>query len=356
MKFQIGDILRVEDRMYLVLGRITYQNVNDHCDWDEYRLQCLDDKREAWLSVDFEYREYSISWVVHHPSVVGYHEVDRGIEVVSGTAGSVDVETGDRANFVEYEDQIEELIISQEIWDDGTEWSTGHYIDEDEFAFVRQDKAFVARKKAGAAALIAIFLLSVFIPVLSVLISSMHFTSTIQKYLDKSAKYSYVTSVTGNEKQKAKVYKAKDSATIDSVSKDIIDAIEGNTQYVQQDDSETEGAVAILTKKEYCIIYPALEQGGILIQVSNRKFAYTTDDDLYDGPQSARHYYRRFYHSTGYHSDANSFSRYSSPYSSYSDSDITYTGTDTYGNYSSSVRQSSIAARQSSGGGLSGGK
>lgn len=356
MKFQIGDIICVECEQYRVVGRITYQNVNDHCDWDEYRLEGMETGKVAWLSVDDEYKEYSISRVDYRPSLSAYHEVDRGVEVVKSHEGNVDVTTGDRANFVEYEDETEELIISEEVWDDEDEWSSGHYIDEDEFWLVRNDKSYVVKKKAPVYIGAVIFGLFCLLPMLGSLLNNIHFTSTIQKYLNKSTKYSYVTSVTGNEKQKARVYKAQDGATVDSVSKDIILAIEGNTQYVQQDDSETEGAVAILTKKEYCIVYPGLEQNGVLIQVSNRKYAYTTDDDLYDASRTARRYYRRFYHTTGYSHDSQTYSRYSSPYSSYSDGDISYTGSDTYGSYSNSVRQSSIAARQSSGGGLSGGK
>ena len=142
---------------------------------------------------------------------------------------------------------------------------------------------------------------------------------------------------------------------VETAAKDIIYAVEGETQYVQQDDSEENGAVAILTDKEYCIVYPA-EDEGVLVQVSDRKYAYTTDDDLYRGTRSARHYYRRFYHSTGYTSDSYTYRNTSSPYSSYSDGDISYSSDNSYSSYSDSVRQSSISARQSSGGGLSGGK
>lgn len=356
MKFSIGDIICAEGTQYRVIGRITYQNEVDRCNWDEYRLEEMESDKKAWLSVDDEYQEYSISRIDYRPSTIGYHEVDRGVEIVVSHEGDVDVSTGDRARFVEYEDETEELIISEEVWDDEDEWSSGHYLDEEEIWLVRNDKSYAIKKKAPAFVGIAILALSILFPMLGSLLNDIHITTTVQKYLDKSSKYTYVTSVTGNEKQKAKVYKAQTGSTVDSVSKDIILAIEGEAQYVQQDDTETDGAVAILTKKEYCIVYPAIEQGGVLVQVSNRKYAYTTDDDLYDGSQSARRYYRRFYHSTGYTSDSSTYSRYSSPYSSYSDGDISYTGTDTYGSYNSSVRQSSIAARQSSGGGLSGGK
>ena len=64
MTFDIGDIISVENRGYRVIGRITYINRNDQCKWDEYRLSDLETNREAWLSVDTVYQEYSISQVV----------------------------------------------------------------------------------------------------------------------------------------------------------------------------------------------------------------------------------------------------------------------------------------------------
>lgn len=354
MRFKLGDILCVDGEQYRVEGYIVYQNVSDRCNWEEYKLVGVENKTVRWLSIDDTYKEYSIWEVVYHtPDRSGYHESDRGVEVVSACGGSVDVSPGEQANFMEYEDETEELIISEELWSDEREHSTGYYLDEDEFWLVRSDPGYQTRKKLP----VILLVLGVFlIPMLSVIgdvVSNIHFTTNIQKYLDKSSSYTYVTSVTGNEKQKAKVYSSP--FTIDATAKDIIAAIEGDTEYVQQDDTETEGAVAILTEKEYCVIYTALE-GDVYVQISNRKYAYTTDDDLYDGSEEARRYYRRFYHSTGYFSDSERYSGYSSPYSSYDGEAFSYASGNTYDSYSSSIRQSSIASRQSSGGGLSGGK
>ena len=356
MKFQIGDVISVSETEYRVIGSIRYQNYNDRCEWDEYRLREMDSNETAWLSVDDTYNEYSISKVTIRPSTQGFHEVDRGTEYVIGCAGNVDVERGDKATFIEYEDASEEFIISEEIWDDEDEWSVGHYVEPEEIKLIRNDPNYRSEPNTSSA-LVIVFIAALFLlPTLCGMLESIHFTTTISKHLKKNTEdYSYVTSVTGNDKQKANVYQARRGMSIESVSKEIIRAIEGETEYVQQDSDEKEGAVAILTSKEYCIVYPS-EDSGVLVQVSNRKFAYTTDHDLYRGTRSATRYYRRFYHSTGYGKDSTTYKRYDSPYSSYSDSDISYSGADSYSTYSSSVRQSSISARQSSGGGLSGGK
>lgn len=363
MDFSVGDILSIDSEGYRVVGKIHYTDVYNKSVWDEYRVFKLDDNTEAWLSVDDTYREYSISRMVRHVNRSGYHEVDRGRQRVAYAYGAVDVESGDTASFAEYEDSTEEKIISEETWDDGTEYSEGYYLDEDEIAFIRHDDKYRAPSGSGGSeinkknALIAVVATIVFmvIPFLGGLLENIHFTSTIAKYLKKDPGYTYVTSITGNEKQKADVYKAASGSTIDSTSKDIIRAIEGETEYVQQDTEEDDGAVGILTKKEYCLIYTS-EEGDVLVQVSNRKYAYTSDNDLYRGNARSRRYYRRFYYSTGYSHDSSSYSGYSSPYSSYSDGSISYSGDNTYNSYSGSVRQESINARNSSGGGLSSGK
>lgn len=361
MKFQINDVLCVDGGMYRVAGRITYRNTADGCTWDEYRLFAETGGSEHWLSVDDTYKEYSIWQMARNPDRTGYHQVDQGTEVVIACAGSVDVESGDRAFFVEYEDETEEKIISDEIWDDGKETSVGYYLDENEFWLANSpgggSGARVVRAvspKKGTTLLSAVVVLIFLIPVLGSLLGNLHFTTTIAKYLDKSDRYTYVTSVTGNEKQNAKVYKA-DNMTIDAAAKDIILAIEGDTEYVRQDDAETEGTIAILTSKEYCLIYMSLEE-EVLIQISSRKYAYTTDDDPYHSTTRTRRYYRSFYYSSGYSSDSTSYSGYVSPYSSYDGDSVSFSGTDTYSSYSNSIRQSSIASRQSSSGGLSSGK
>ena len=203
---------------------------------------------------------------------------------------------------------------------------------------------------------LVIFGLVFAMPILTTILSSFHFTTTISKYLKKNSSYTYETSITGNEKQSADVYRAPAGYTIETTARDIINAIEGDTEYVQQDDAETEGALAILTDKEYCVIYMSLED-TVLVQVSDREYAYTTDDDLYHGTSHARRYYRGFYYSNGYYTDDMNYgSKYTSPYSSYDGDIIEYSSSNVYNSYSNSIRQSSIAARSSSGGGLSGGK
>ncbi len=370
MIFQLGDTICADGELYQVVGRITYKNVSDGCKWDEYRLIAEKDRSERWLSVDDVYKEYSIWEVCRKNDFTGYHWSDHGTEVVVFCDGDVDVERGDRAEFTEYEDDTEELIISTEIWSDGTEYSKGYYLDDFEFWHVRSNPTArfssvnsgysgngnYSTKKSNNLWVLIIPILFFALPLLSTLLECVDFTTTISKYLKKNDSYTYVTSITGNEKQKADVYEAPAGYSIGTTARDIIDAIEGDTQYVQQDDAETEGSIAILTDKEYCLIYNSVDE-KVLVHVSDREYAYTTDDDLYNGTSRSRSYYRGFYYSRGYYADTVDYGgKYSSPYSSYDGDTVEYSSNDTYNTYSNSVRQSSISSRSSSGGGLSGGK
>ena len=373
MRFSRGDILSIQSVGYVVVGGITYRNMADGNCWDEYRVRKLETSAEAWLSIDDVFREYSITLVTgsSRPSLSGYHIVDQGREVVVDTMGRVDVDRGDAAMFTEYEDVTEENIISEERWDDGAEYSRGHYIDWEEICYIRHDDsaADAAEKmdrkntRIVGAILVLVFMLPFLGSILGFLANNIHLSQSISHYLKKASKdtlvqYSYVTSITGETGQKADVYKAGAAYTIDFVAQDIITAIEGDTEYVQKDDEAgdgEEGSVAILTKKEYCLVYPS-EDNEVLIQVSNRKYAYTDDSYPYRSNRHSRRYYRRFYYSTGYSSDSSKYRKYSSSYSSFDDTSISYSNSNSLNTYSGTVRQDSINRRKSDGGGLSSGK
>ena len=294
----------------------------------------------------------------------------------------MDVEIGDTANFIEYEDVTEEKIISHEIWDDGFEVSTGYYLDEHEVVKMSggqgvsaggynsyqsnagyQSTGFASggtmSNNASSESIQKIVkLLVTLIPILVVFSAIKGAfggigTPSISKYLDKTATYIYQTSITGTEGEKADVYMTYHD--VDSASKDIIAAIDGKTEDVQQNTEDGDDSVAILTKKEYCLIYTS-EEGETLVQISTRKYAYYNDADPYHSRTGTRRYYRRYYYSRGYSSDYASWGSTNSPYDSYSGSTLNNNPYDAYSTYAGSVRQSSTTSRTSSGGGTSSGK
>lgn len=362
MDYFVGDVLWVDGDTYDIVGKIRYKNIADGETWTEYRLFSQTNRAEKWLSVDASYEEYSISWTGAQVDLNYFHEVDAGTEVVIGAWGDVDVEKGDRAKFIEYEDDTEEKIVSVEIWDDGKEISGGYYLDKDEYRLVSQVENRVdgpsTSGSSGSNATSTIFGIIIgFIVLCNVvpaLVASVAFNATpkISSYLQKNSGYTYVTSITGNDSDKADVYQS--SYDLDYTAKMIIQAIDGKTESVQQNTEDDDNSIAILTKKEYCLVYLS-EGGDTLVQVSNRKFVYTSDKEPYHSRAGTHRYYRRFYHSRGYTSDTSKYKKKASSYGDYSDSTLRSQG-DSYNTYSNTVRQESIAARKSSGGGTSSGK
>lgn len=371
MNFAVGDRLLVDGEVCDVIGSISYRNIYDNSMWMEYRLISQRTGREKWLSYDEEFKEYSVSETTGSASTADFHEVDRGREEVMGAWGDVDVEIGDAADFVEFEDVTEEKIISWETWDDGLEVSTGYYLDENEVEKIGQsddrygggnpyggNRSTGARKTVGQGKMIALILVIFFgMPFLSMLLSIISVQSqekaAISKYLKESPAYTYVTSITGSQNEKADVYQT--IGDIDWTAKDIIDTIDGNTVDVQQNTEDGDGAVAILTSTEYCLVYTS-EDGDTLVQISTRKYAYYNDDAPYRSDTRTRRYYSGFYYSRGYNSDASSYGTGSSPYDGYTGDAVGSSDFDTYNSYSNSVRQSSVDSRYSSGGGTSSGK
>lgn len=374
MEFSVGDMLQVDGDLYEIIGKIRYRKIEDNLYWTEYCMRQRPSGKERWLSIDVVNNEYSISQFARNPSMGGYHQVDSGTEEVVGVWGKVDVSIGDRATFYEYEDVTEEKIISQEVWDDEQEYCTGYYLDSDEivkcsntmgnnssmgysqntYSGGGRNYQSASNPKKGSALK---SMIAVLIPIIIVCGLMAVYTNkdknAIAKHLKSGTYYTYVTSITGNEEQKADVYKSL--LSLDGTARDIIDAINGKTESVQQNTEDGDDSIAILTKNEYCLIYTS-EDNEVLVQISSRKYAYVSDHRPYHCHHRTYRYYRRYYYSRGYTSDSGNYKKYRTSYSDYDDTTIDSNSSDTYSGYASSVRQSSTSTRTSSGGGLSSGK
>lgn len=364
MFYRVGTLLSINGINGKVIGYITYENPSDgNKTWTEYRLKTTGG--ECWLSCDDVYNEYSISWPAN--DVIGrigpeWHKVDEGTQVVQSAGGNVDVDPGERASFVEYEDAAEEHTLSVEIWSDGTEFSKGEYIEKSSII----EKGYEAPASPSRAknnvvkAICLIVLLNMFlcmIPSISTFFPAFGGGSRISKYLKNSSFYDYETTITGNEKQQATVYKYYTASSTDDVAKDIIQGIKGNTESVTQKDDMTDEEIGILTKKEYCLVYhPESEKDIVYVQISDRKYNYTSDNSPYRSSNATTLWYRSHYYSSGYSADASSYKNTPSAYSMYDGSIIHNIGNGYFDTYSSSIKQSSINSRSSSGGGLSSGK
>lgn len=362
--FKPRSILKIDGMECEVLGYIEYRDDKENFGyrWYDYRLKTP--KGEMWLSVDDTYEEYVLSWpITLKNGQVGpkWHKVDEGTQVVSSAVGDVDVDRGERADYAEFEDATEEYTLSLEMWSDGTEASQGEYYDENEIEFLGVKKMTTGEFLMKYSCLIA-FLAFFIIYGLTSVFQNWDLTHTkIKDYVSKNQYYVYETSITGSGKQKADVYLYLGTADEELIAKDIVNGIYGHTEAVSQ--NEGDGSVTILTSNEYCIIYVP-EEGDVTgdgypdayVQVSSRKYAYSSESSPYHSSGTTSSWYRTSYYSSGYSSDARRYTSTPSAYKSY-DGVVTHDlGNGYLDAYSSSVRQSSRAARSSDGGGLSGGK
>ena len=175
----------------------------------------------------------------------------------------------------------------------------------------------------------------------------------IRNYLEDSPFYSYETSITSdlNEEEKADVYST--SRSIEMAAKDIINAIDGETEDVQENTEDE--SVAILTEHEYCLVYES-EEGKTMVQASSRAYVYQSTNDPYHARATTSRHYRNFYYFRGFSRDASRYNNRASGYQNYDGTAPEYNYSDTYRTYSNTVRQGSAGTRTSSGGGIGFGK
>ncbi len=362
MFYRVGTLLNIKGRPGKVIGYIQYENPQDsNKAWTEYRIKTSDG--EAWLSCDEIYDEYSISWPANNVSGrIGpeWHKVDEGKQVVRRAEGDVDVDPGESAHFMEYEDVSEEHTLSVEVWEDGSEFSRGEYIEKSDIVETGYEKPSTEDGNSSiwsGLVMAGIFCIAFFVALTGNGGLSLGINKNISKYLEGSEKYVFETSLSGNENQKATVYAYHTLATTDDVAKDIIQGIAGYTESVTQKDDKNNQEIAILTKKEYCLVYhPENEEQKVYVQVSGRKYNYTSDNAPYRISDAGTLWYRNHYYSSGYPSDSSSYKGTPSAYSMYNGTTIHNIGNGYFDSYSSSIRQSSVNSRQSSNGGLSSGK
>lgn len=370
--FCINDEIKVENQFYIVKGCIQYENINDGYKWTEYQLLDRCSNQIRWLSIDSLYEEYSIytqeqsssAYDLEQIEKQGYRETDSGKQKVIGYQGNMDVDMGETAYFWEYEDSEGENIIAVEQWSDGKECSRGYYLDKSEIVLVSRGKNQNSNKSYGRKRtdnitlnrIIGIIAVLGGIGVVVFVIGCFFNNSNkIHNFLEESSYFDFKTAITSeyNTKEKASVYKT--TLILDEAVKKIIEGIEGDTEYVQQNTEDEDSSVAIITDKEYCLVYES-EEKEVLVQVSSRSYVYGSSNRIYHGRNSTYRYYRRYYYSTVYSFDRNRYKDKNDSYKGYHESKINSTTSDTYSSYASSVRQSSIASRKSSGGGTSFGK
>lgn len=341
-KWQIVYIERVK---YTVVNMIEYKE--DTWVWQEYEI-----KHEAgairWLCVEKDENnktEYSIydkyygdineNEISFSSQNTQYELYEKGTATVKDYFGNADVDVGERCEYIDYISEDKSKVLSIEKWEEEIEKSEGRYIDSSKVRITNEidtqkEKIEKINKKKGRIMswiIYGIIFLPLIISVFSSLTSGLFVNKSIQKYIDKQKKYTYVTSVTNNtNREKAKIYKSP-YGDIDTTVKDIISGVpEGITDTIDTDPNTEEDGIGLKTKNEFAYIY--LENGNVYVQVSNKNYANNNTGSTYHNR------YHTYYYAT-----------YNSNRSSY-----------TYSTYRNSARQQSVNARTSSGGGTSSGK
>lgn len=378
LKFRKGDRIKIEGELYQVLGGIELVNRSDGARWTEYYVQNLQNGKLRWLSVDEIYDEYAIytscdskGFSEEELDAQGWKNADSGVEEVLGWFGNVDAEQGEKASYTEYEDSTGEYLMSVEHWDGETEYAKGYYLDKDEIEIASdlqqvENRQFrvdynncqprhpqtMQKRKGRNNKIIALVVIAIMACGIWAMTKSAS-KKEIRNYLEDSSFYFYETSITSdlNEEEKADVYST--SRSIEMAAKDIINAIDGETEDVQENTEDK--SVAILTEHEYCLVYES-EEGKTMVQASSRAYAYQSTSNPYHATSTTARHYRSFYYFRGFSRDASRYDNRASGYQNYSGTAPDYNYSDTYRNYSNTVRQGSTGTRTSSGGGIGFGK
>ena len=378
LKFRKGDRIKIEGELYQILGGIELVNRSDGARWTEYYVQNLQNGKLRWLSVDEIYDEYAIytscdskGFSEEELDAQGWKNADSGVEEVLGWFGNVDAEQGEKASYTEYEDSTGEYLMSVEHWDGETEYAKGYYLDKDEIEIASdlqqvENRQFrvdynncqprhpqtMQKRKGRNNKIIALVVIAIMACGIWAMTKSAS-KKEIRNYLEDSSFYFYETSITSdlNEEEKADVYST--SRSIEMAAKDIINAIDGETEDVQENTEDK--SVAILTEHEYCLVYES-EEGKTMVQASSRAYAYQSTSNPYHATSTTARHYRSFYYFRGFSRDASRYDNRASGYQNYSGTAPDYNYSDTYRNYSNTVRQGSTGTRTSSGGGSGFGK
>ncbi|MEE1219495.1 MAG: DUF4178 domain-containing protein [Ruminococcus sp.] len=338
-------ILYIDNIKYVVVNMVEYQE--DSWIWQEYEIK--DEFNEClWLCVEkneYGQTEYSIytpyNGIVNTSELLlnidgkEYELYEKGVATVKNYFGNADVDIRERCHYTDYITKDGMDLISVEFWGTETEKTQGEYIDKSRVVITNetdfQKEAQYRRTGSSGKTPVPIIFICLLLPFIFVvaapILSGLFVNKSIEKYLDESSAYTYVTSVTNNSNNsKATVYRAS-FTTLDQTVKNIIDGVpEGITDTIDSDPNTEEDGIGLHTSDEFAYVY--LEDGVVYVQISEKEYVNNNSGSTYHKRRHS-HYYRTY-----------SSTRKSTTYSS----------------YSYSARQQSINSRRSSGGGTSSGK
>lgn len=360
VRFNVGDTVSVNGTNYYVNGMLVFSS-KDGSVWPEYLLRNVLNGDERWLCTD----ENCMLWEVlrSKPDMTGYESVESGDETVTEAYGDVDSDPGDSAYYDDYYNRYSNSYISVERWDDETEYSKGVPVDPSQIQLIKAGDGVVPEKKKSKSKIWLIGL-AVIASIFGFKYcgSSQQSSPAIEPGLSNNANYELKTYLTGSGKEHAQVYGSTAGNSVDSVTKEIIKYIEGNTTMVYENPIDS-ASVAIVTQKEYCVVYPDSISNQTLVHVCNKNWASeNSQTPLYHATECTNEFLRSL-HIYDVHGEdslrksSSSGSHYHHRHSSgfLSGFLLGRTMSNRYNDYSNSIRQTSVSSRRSSGGGYGGG-
>lgn len=350
-----GQQVIIHGTTYRVQCGIHFRSSED--DWMEYEI--VDDSgKSTWLSIDDGNNEYAIYRMVGSDfEGVNYADFpcDSGTARVVSSFGS-DCDDGETVRFEEYEDPAGK-IYAIERWSDEVEYSIGVKIDLSDLevleapAGARGFSSSSGSSKGGTIITVAIcVIIGVLYAVLEFGGCSCSSSKTFDKCIDSSTGFTYQTSLTASNKEKADIYRTTQS--VDAATKAILNCMEGNVSDVMQSSIDNNEAVSLLDSKQYVLVYKGTD-GGTLVQKSSRKFAYANDTELFEADEDTKSWYQLYYHERAYADDAKRFSDSADGYRNYHRTHVFFIPTGgnyyNYNNYASGLRSQRAARRSGSG-------
>lgn len=364
IKFNVGDLITVNGTHFMVAGRIDY-SAKDKGQWSEFFLVRLSDKVGFWMSVD----DKVLLWEpLKNSDLTGYEKVEEGDETVDAVAGYVDCESGDSAEYEDYFNSADNTYVSIEKWSDGTEKSKGVLVDPSQIVLVKKGDAEEVEasedtEKKGKSKSVWKYLLLIFAVFLGFKFcgssSSSSSAPSIESGLSENSNYSDETYLTGADKEFAQVY-SSNMGSVESVAKDIITHIEGNTSMIYENPVDS-ASVMIITPDEFCMVYVDTITNKTLVHVCKKNWIHKNSEiPLYHASASTDMFAKSWHIFKTYGPDSLKKSS-DSHYHHHRSFGSFFTGyffgtamNNRYSDYSNSVRQSSVSSRSSSGGGHGG--
>jgi len=349
MEHYVGDAFRIEGTFFRVTGKVQYQNLETQEKWYEYYVFAPETGQRALYSCGIYKKE---NWLIEKEDKISLDDVyfvEQEVTEVIAARGTVDLQVGERGVLKKYQDAFGKTVKIVRTWNDEDSFYCGYCEGAMENPFTEDIHAGKKKRKRKRGfrntertpAQESMFRFRIILSILAVVITTlcsiwnfMNVPSAMKYIEENNLKYIHLRSLITDNQDFADVYMSSDS--LDNTAIELIECIDGKAEEIQQNLDNGDRSIAILTNKEYCFIYESVEN-QVLVQISPRKYAYSSDYALFQGTEYATEYYKHFYYTWGYSSDRKKYPEVTSPYLTYANRVLNINNRDKYSEYADKV-------------------